>query len=57
LMVTDHREPHPIPFEDIRESLQTSLNEFKKEFVLLNHIQKLRNIYKDQIEILDKNYL
>lgn len=57
LMLTDRREPHPIPFEDIRESLGTSLNEFRKEFVLARHIQELRNTYKDQIEILDENYL
>ncbi|MCB5258691.1 MAG: peptidylprolyl isomerase [Candidatus Cloacimonadaceae bacterium] len=57
LMVTDRRESRPIPFEDIRESLETSLNEFKKEFFLFQHIQELHNTYKDQIVILDENYL
>ncbi|MDZ4182154.1 MAG: peptidylprolyl isomerase [Candidatus Cloacimonadaceae bacterium] len=52
LLLTDRTEQHPVPSEDIRESLKNRLMRLEREFFLIRHNSDLREKYGDSIEIL-----
>ena len=56
LMLTDHKQAAPIPYDDIKDGLRARLVTLEKEFFLLKHLKDLREKYRDLIQILDANY-
>lgn len=52
LLLTDRVPQHPVPFEDIRESLKHRLTLLEREFFVIRHISDLREKYGESIEIL-----
>lgn len=57
LMLVGRHEPRILPFEEIREVLETRLEHIDSELKLVKHLQELRNSGKDHIQIFEDNLL
>lgn len=57
LALLDRKAAHIVPYEDIKESLKARLIQLEREYLLDRHISDLRQNYRDQIVILDQDYI
>jgi parvulin-like peptidyl-prolyl isomerase len=57
LMLVGKHESRILPFEDIKEVLQTRLQHIDSELKLVKHLQELRDSGKDHIQIFTDNLL
>lgn len=57
LMLTDKKDGHTVPYEEIKDSLKARLIQLEREYLLIAHLNELRKNFEDHILILDPAYI